>query len=68
MQEDLKMYENQYTYAVRIPSIPTSHQFLTPEQGTAYTCAYAVMQIPSTLIGMSLQQLITALDAQFGIQ
>ena len=25
-------------------------------------------QIPSTLIGMSLQQLITALDAQFGIQ
>jgi ACS family pantothenate transporter-like MFS transporter len=33
MQEDLKMYGNQYTYA-----------------GTAYTCAYAVMQIPSTLI------------------
>jgi ACS family pantothenate transporter-like MFS transporter len=50
MQEDLKMYGNQYTYAVRIPSIFTSHQFLTPEQGTAYTCAYAVMQIPSTLI------------------
>lgn len=33
MQEDLKMYGNQYTYA-----------------GTAYTCAYAIMQIPSTLI------------------
>ncbi|KAF8858271.1 pantothenate transporter liz1 [Acephala macrosclerotiorum] len=33
MQEDLKMYGNQYTYA-----------------GTAYTVAYAVMQVPSTLI------------------
>ncbi|KAH8807539.1 pantothenate transporter liz1 [Xylogone sp. PMI_703] len=33
MQEDLKMFGNQYTYA-----------------GTVYTCAYAVMQIPSTLI------------------
>ncbi|KUJ16369.1 pantothenate transporter liz1 [Mollisia scopiformis] len=33
MQEDLKMYGNQYTYA-----------------GTAYTVAYAVMQVPSTMI------------------
>ncbi|KAK1222183.1 hypothetical protein PQX77_014981 [Marasmius sp. AFHP31] len=33
MQEDLKMFGNEYTYAQ-----------------TAYTCAYAVMQIPSTLI------------------
>lgn len=33
MQEDLKMYGNQYTYA-----------------GSLYTCAYAIMQIPSTLI------------------
>ncbi|ATZ51451.1 hypothetical protein BCIN_07g00870 [Botrytis cinerea B05.10] len=33
MQEDLKMFGNQYTYA-----------------GTFYTCAYAIMQIPSTLI------------------
>ncbi|KAK0640236.1 Pantothenate transporter liz1 [Lasiodiplodia hormozganensis] len=33
MQEDLRMWGNEYTYA-----------------GTAYTCAYAVMQIPSTLV------------------
>ncbi|KAH8596063.1 pantothenate transporter liz1 [Bisporella sp. PMI_857] len=33
MQEDLKMYGNEYTYA-----------------GTCYTVAYAVMQVPSTLI------------------
>ncbi|KAB8305141.1 hypothetical protein EYC80_004435 [Monilinia laxa] len=33
MQEDLKMFGNEYTYA-----------------GTFYTCAYAIMQIPSTLI------------------
>lgn len=33
MQEDLRMWANEYTYA-----------------GTAYTCAYAAMQIPSTLV------------------
>ncbi|KAK1543875.1 pantothenate transporter liz1 [Colletotrichum paranaense] len=33
MQEDLKMFANEYTYAQMV-----------------YTCAYAVMQIPSTLI------------------
>ena len=48
MQEDLEMYENQYTYAVRPRSLlfPIS---LTHEKGTAYTCAYAAVQIPSTL-------------------
>ncbi|KAI8160170.1 hypothetical protein K4K49_003220 [Colletotrichum sp. SAR 10_70] len=33
MQEDLRMFGNEYTYAQ-----------------TAYTCAYAIMQVPSTLI------------------
>jgi ACS family pantothenate transporter-like MFS transporter len=50
MQEDLKMYGNQYTYAVHLPLPSASHPFLTVKQGTAYTCAYAIMQIPSTLI------------------
>lgn len=61
MQEDLKMYGNEYTYAVRISRSTSQYHsiFLTKHlkpltlllhQGTAYTCAYAVMQIPSTLI------------------
>jgi len=49
MQEDLKMYGNQYTYAVSA-SIVDDSPLLIALQGTAYTCAYAVMQIPSTLI------------------
>lgn len=62
MQEDLSMYGNQYTYAVSYIkkkiqrtstpidscSCPLKSDFVT--KGTAYTCAYAVMQIPSTLI------------------
>ena len=29
---------------------PSPYYLLTTDQGTAYTCAYAAMQIPSTLI------------------
>jgi ACS family pantothenate transporter-like MFS transporter len=57
MREDLHMYGNQYTYAVRLllPLLILYHQKLTRLQGTAYTCAYAAMQIPSTLIIQKIQ-------------
>jgi hypothetical protein len=50
MQEDLRMYGSQYTYAVSFSDSSLCIQFWLPLQGTAYTCAYAVMQVPSTLI------------------
>ena len=52
MQEDLRMFGNEYTYAVRRPLLHPSHPGPSNSavQQTAYTVAYAIMQIPSTLI------------------
>ena len=57
LKEDIMMVGNDYTYAVSndlliglfAPS-PLSSLRLISEKTTAYTVAYAVMQIPSTLI------------------
>ncbi|KAH8700251.1 pantothenate transporter liz1 [Talaromyces proteolyticus] len=51
MQEDLKMFGNQYTYAT-----------------TAYTVAYAVMQVPSTLIIQKIRPRywLTAMEVGWG--
>ncbi|KXH65662.1 pantothenate transporter liz1 [Colletotrichum salicis] len=52
MQEDLKMFANEYTYAQMV-----------------YTCAYAVMQIPSTLIVQKIRPSIwlAAMEVGWGV-
>lgn len=50
MQEDLRMLGNQYTYAVSAALIQIILLLMILSKGTLYTCAYAIMQIPSTLI------------------
>ncbi|KAF6826323.1 pantothenate transporter liz1 [Colletotrichum musicola] len=52
MQEDLRMFGNEYTYAQ-----------------TAYTCAYAVMQVPSTLIVQRVRPSVwlAAMEVAWGV-